>query len=140
LEFGNFVITLIDNATLESFSFIIWTNIEIQSIWDPFKQEKFIAILITDHYRIKRFFNEVHACLSDALTNYKGRLYKVCEYIGTIYTCMNAWKEAFNPYNSSMWIFPYFNFQTDFRLLQSDTIVVSDIAMSQMTTDVFHLL
>ena len=29
---------------------------------------------------------------------------------------LNAWKEAFNPYNSSMWIFPYFNFQTEFRL------------------------
>jgi len=26
--------------------------------------------------------------------------------IGTVYTCMNSWKEAFNPYNS----FPYFDY------------------------------
>jgi hypothetical protein len=31
-----------------------------------------------------------------------GRLCKVCQCIGTVYTCMNSWKEPFNTYNSSM--------------------------------------
>ena len=54
--------------------------------------------------RIKRFFSGVHACVhsADALTNFTfkrpktsvfGRLCKVCECIGTVYTCMNSWKD-----------------------------------------------
>ena len=40
----------------------------------------------------------------------EGCLCKVCEGIGTDYTCMNSWKEPFNPYNSSIWIFSLFRF------------------------------
>ena len=36
------------------------------------------------------------------------RVCKVCECIGTVYTFMNSWKEPFNTYNSSMWIFSLF--------------------------------
>ena len=79
--------------------------------------------------RIKRFFSGVHACIhgADALTNFtwtsfghlislwvhrhhvhmhellNGRLCKVCECIATVYTCMNSWKEAFNPIMNYIW-------------------------------------
>ena len=33
---------------------------------------------------------------------------KVCECISTVYTCINSWKEPFNTYNSSTWIFSLF--------------------------------
>jgi len=56
----------------------------------------------------------------------KGRLCKVCECISTIYTCMNSWKEAFNTYNSSIWIFSLFWLLNWFQVcFQSDTIVIS---------------
>jgi hypothetical protein len=59
------------------------------------------------HWRIirfKRFFSGVHACVhgDDALTTWTlhkrpSNVYSVYEYTGTVYTCMNSWKEAFNP-------------------------------------------
>jgi hypothetical protein len=64
------------------------------------------------HYKIKRFFSGVHTCVNgaDAITKWinVGRLCKVCECIVTVYTCMNSWKEPFNTYNSSTWIFSLF--------------------------------
>jgi hypothetical protein len=56
----------------------------------------------------------------------KGHICKVCECIGTVYTCMNSWKEPFNPYNSSIWIFSLFWLLNWFQAcFQLDTIVVS---------------
>ena len=56
----------------------------------------------------------------------EGRLCKVCECINTVYTCMNSWKEPFNPYNSSIWIFSLFWLLNWFQAcFQLDTIVVS---------------
>ena len=56
------------------------------------------------YYRIKRFFSGDHACAhsANALINWIN-----CECIGTVYTCMNSWKEPFNPYNSSMQYWTY---------------------------------
>jgi hypothetical protein len=45
---------------------------------------------------------------------------------GTVYTSMNSWKEPFNTYNFSMWIFSLFWLLNWFQAcVQSDTIVVS---------------
>ena len=52
--------------------------------------------------RINRFFSGVHACVdvpmhSQTLHKHPSDIYSVCECISTIYTCMNSWKEGFNP-------------------------------------------
>ena len=45
---------------------------------------------------------------------------------GTVYTCMNSWKEPFNTYNSSIWISSLFWLLNWFQAcFQMDTIVVS---------------
>ena len=51
----------------------------------------------------------------------------ICERIGTVYTCMNSWKEPFNTYNFSMRIFSLFWLLLNWfqACFQSDTIVVS---------------
>ena len=36
------------------------------------------------------------------LKNYS-EVYSVCECIGTVYACMNSWKEAFNPIMNYIW-------------------------------------
>ena len=84
------------------------------------------------YYRIKRFFSWVQACVSgaDAIANCKHVWMtfkcRVCECIGTVYTCMNSWKEPFNTYNSSIWIFSLFLLLNWLQAcFQSDTIVVS---------------
>jgi hypothetical protein len=56
----------------------------------------------------------------------EGNLCKVCECIDIVYTCMNSWKELFDIYIFSMWIFSLFWslnwYQACFK---SDTIVAS---------------
>jgi hypothetical protein len=56
----------------------------------------------------------------------EGRLCKVFKCIGTVYTCINSWKEPFNIYNSSIWIVSLFLLLNWFQAcFQSDTFVVS---------------
>jgi hypothetical protein len=39
-------------------------------------------------------------------------IYSICDYIGTVYTCMNSWKEAFNPIINSTFLKTYRNNHT----------------------------
>ena len=56
------------------------------------------------HWRIisiKRFFSGVHACVNvsmheQTLHKRHSDIYSVCKSIGTVYTCINSWKEALN--------------------------------------------
>ena len=66
----------------------------------------------------------------DATTNWtkmsEGNVCKVCECIDTVNTCMNSWKELFDIYIFSMWIFSLFwSLNWSQACFQSDTIVAS---------------
>ena len=63
---------------------------------------------------------------SQSLHRRPSDIYSGYDCISTIYTCMNSWKEPFNPYNSSIWIFSLFWLLSWFQAcFQSDTFLVS---------------